>query len=898
MVKIKRVIAILAVMAAIFVFGKCPLAAAELKVLRGHVPGAVSNLTPVGRLAATKRLRLAIGLPMRDPAGLDKFLQQVYDPASPLYQQFLTVAELTARFGPTEKDYEAVKNFALANGLAITTTHPNRLLLDVTGPASAVEQAFHITLRSYRHPTEGREFFAPDTEPEVDVALPVADVQGLSDYSRPHPLCRQRGSAPAAPRNGTAPDGSGDYFGDDFRNAYAPGVTLTGQGQSVGLLEFDGYYPSDISTYAAEAGNGRANIVVQAVLLDGYDGTPGSGNGEVSLDIEMAMSMAPGLTEIISFEAGPYGSPNDVLNTMLTYSNSVKQLSCSWGWSGGPDSTIENIFKSMAGVGQSFFNAAGDSDAFTSGSSSVNGVDNPNNSDAPASSTNITQVGGTTLTMNGTGASYASETVWNWGYDGNSQSYVGTSGGISSYYAIPSWQSGVSMAANGGSTNYRNIPDVALTGDQVYVAYGDGSTGGFGGTSCAAPLWAGFIALVNQQNAASGNSPAGFINPAIYALGAGANYTNCFHDVTTGNNTWPSSPNLFYATTGYDLCTGWGTPNGQGLINALAGPPDTLVITPATGFTAAGLPGGPFYGGTETLTLSNTTTKGLTWSLVNTSSWLTLSSTNGVVHPGNINSVTAGLNATANTLPSGTYTANVWFSNQMTGITQLRQFTLQAEPLQLVQNGGFEAGSFADWTLNGSSYYNIVSSDPNYVHAGTYGAMLGQTYPPLGYLSQTLATVPGQMYVLSLWLDNPVNSYGATPNQFLVEWNGTTLFNQANIPYISWTNLEFFVTASGTSTVLELGFYDDPYYLGLDDISVTLLSSPAFRTFQATSSSLNLTWSAMAGLVYQVQYETNLAQSAWVNLGKPLVATNDTLTVSETNAFNLPQVFYRLVVSP
>ena len=81
-----------------------------------------------------------------------------------------------------------------------------------------------------------------------------------------------------------------------------------------------------------------------------------------------------------------------------------------------------------------------------------------------------------------------------------------------------------------------------------------------GGTSCAAPLWAAFTALVNQQAAAASQPPVGFLNPALYAIGKGANYTTCFHDITTGNNTWSGSPNLFFAVPGYDLCTGWGTP--------------------------------------------------------------------------------------------------------------------------------------------------------------------------------------------------------------------------------------------------------------------------------------------------------------------------------------------------
>ena len=167
--------------------GIVPVFGAGWKILPGHVPPVVSSLTAKGLLPATNQLNLAIGLPLRDAPGLDDFLAQLYDPASPNFRQFLTPEEFTARFGPTEQDYEAVKNFARTNGLAVTTTYSNRLVLDVAGPAAAVEKAFHITLRTYRHPTEARDFFAPDTEPMVDAALPVVDVQGMSDFSRPHP---------------------------------------------------------------------------------------------------------------------------------------------------------------------------------------------------------------------------------------------------------------------------------------------------------------------------------------------------------------------------------------------------------------------------------------------------------------------------------------------------------------------------------------------------------------------------------------------------------------------------------------------------------------------------------------------------------------------------------------
>jgi len=213
---------------------------------------------------------------------------------------------------------------------------------------------------------------------------------------------------------------------------------LTGSGQWVGLVEFDGFFAGDISSYETAAG--LPAVPLQTVLLDGYNGAPttgaNSGNVEVSLDIEMAVCAAPGLSGIVVFEAGPNGIPNDVLNAMAA-SPGVSQFSCSWGWGGGPSTTTDVIFKNMAAQGQSFFTASGDTDAFTSGSSSANGVDNTSLQDAPSSCPYITVVGGTTLTTTGPGGSWSSETVWNWGLQKGK--YVGSSGGISSYYSIPDW---------------------------------------------------------------------------------------------------------------------------------------------------------------------------------------------------------------------------------------------------------------------------------------------------------------------------------------------------------------------------------------------------------------------------------------------------------------------------
>ena len=527
-------------------------------------------------------MNLAIGLPLRNTEALTNLLEQVYDPASPNYHHYLTPEQFTQQFGPTEQDYQQVKEFARAHDLVVIGEHPNRMLLDVRGKASDIQKAFQVTLRNYHSSSENRNFYAPDSEPSVPESLPIEDVMGLDNYRRPHAkyklnstisnLNPKSQTANPGPEATTGSGPGGNYIGNDFRNAYVPGSSLGGSGQIVGLVEFDGYLSGDIAEYESMAG--RTNIPLQNVLLDGFSGAPTGDGGEieVSLDIEMVISMDPALAQIVVYEGNPFNFfPNDVLNRIAT-DNTARQISSSWSWSGGPEATSDHIFQEMDLQGQTFYNAVGDEDAFTPGANSVNGVDNPSLPHAPADSPYITQVGGTTLTMTSAGTSYSSETVWNWdirygpGADG-----IGTCGGISSVYSIPSWQTNVNMAFNGGSTTFRNMPDVALTADDVFVIADGGVFYASGGTSCAAPLWAGFTALINQQATNNFLPPVGFINPALYAIASTANYTNCFHDIITDNNTWSQSPNFFYAVSNYDLCTGLGTPNGTNLINALTG---------------------------------------------------------------------------------------------------------------------------------------------------------------------------------------------------------------------------------------------------------------------------------------------------------------------------------------
>jgi hypothetical protein len=550
--------------------------AAGRQVMHGEVPAVTAHLQPMGQPSGTNHLSLAIGLPLRNQAALNNLLQEIYDPASTNYHHYLTPEQFAERFGPTEQDYQAVIAFAKANGLTIKGTHPNRMLVDVDGPVATFEKALQVTLRTYQHPFESRKFYAPDVEPSLDLGVPVLHISGLDNYIVPRPMDLKIAplnmTAEAIPNAGTGTGPAGTFMGYDFRAAYAPGVSLTGAGQTLGLLEFDGYYANDIAAYVSQAG--LPGVTLTNVLIDGYSGTPGLNNGAVALDIEMAISMAPGLSRVIVYEStNNAGSSvtDDLLNRMAT-DNLAKQISSSWSYP--IDSITEQIFQQFALQGQSFFNASGDSDAWV-------GAINP-----PSADTNITIVGGTTLTMSGSGGSWTSETVWN---KGNG---IGSGGGISTNYTIPGWQQGVDMSANQGSATMRNIPDVAMVADNVFVIYGNGNAGIFSGTGCSTPLWAAFTALVNQQAVADGHPTVGFISPAIYAIGLGSSYTSAFHDITTGNNTSSSSPAKFYAVAGYDLCTGWGTPAGQTLINALVGlaapTPPTIAIQPRNQTNALG----------------------------------------------------------------------------------------------------------------------------------------------------------------------------------------------------------------------------------------------------------------------------------------------------------------------
>jgi subtilase family serine protease len=271
-----------------------------------------------------------------------------------------------------------------------------------------------------------------------------------------------------------------------------------------------------------------------------------------------------------------------MFNKMAT-ENITKQISCSWGWNPADYTANDPIFQEFAAQGQNMFVASGDSGAYTGS--------NANDSSYPAESAYVVAVGGTDLVTNGAGGPWQSETAW-----------PDSGGGpADNGFPLPSWQSGVANTSNGGSNTIRNVPDVAMEGNfDNYLCNQGSCQGGWGGTSFAAPRWAGFLALVNQQVFANTGTTLGFLNPALYAIGKSTNYSTTFHDITSGNNN-NGQGKSFNAVVGYDLVTGWGSPNGQNMINALAGstsPSFTLTDSPSSLTITQGA-----AGGTSTITV-------------------------------------------------------------------------------------------------------------------------------------------------------------------------------------------------------------------------------------------------------------------------------------------------------
>jgi subtilase family serine protease len=546
-------------------FSAATLASHAETVLTRHVREVTLNgqTRVVGVVPGNQIMQLDVVLTLRDPQGLDNFLADLQSSVAPNHLHYLTPQEFTEKFGPTQQDYDAVVNYMRNHGLEVVGGSRDGMEVQVKGPVTAIEGAFHVNLLTYQHPTENRVFYAPDREPTTDLPFALWHVSGLDNYSIPHPkyvnrydYARARGISPDAVV-GHATTGSGpskSFLGSDMRAAYYGGTALTGAGQNLGLFEFLGTDLADLTTYYK---NVKQTNKVPITLLS-TDGTSTKcaftavggycDDTEQTLDMTQSIGMAPGLASLVMYIGS---SDTAIISKMTTHKPLPTTIGCSWGWTPSDASTLDPYFKKMAAQGQNFFVASGDDSTWTK------------NGDAeawPADDANIVSVGGTDLVTASAAGAWKSETAWS-----------DSGGGISpDGVAIPSYQklTGVINSSNKGSTKLRNGPDVSANANFTFYVCADQTTctaNEYGGTSFAAPMWAGYVALANQQLKSDGYAELGFINPYLYSFGVGADYDTDFHDITKGTS------GSYSAVKGFDLVTGWGSPNGDGLIKALLG---------------------------------------------------------------------------------------------------------------------------------------------------------------------------------------------------------------------------------------------------------------------------------------------------------------------------------------
>jgi subtilase family serine protease len=514
----------------------------------------------LGPTDTARILSLAFPLRPRSPAELAALLSAIENPASPHYHHYLTAAQYNAAFGPSEAERDTALAALRTLGFTATTTDAASGLARASGSVGEIEADFGVHLYDERA-ADGTRYIAADGVPHLPAALAtvVTGVVGLDT----RPAVQRR-----SPQLGLTPQvvGGGGLDPSALRAAY--NVTpltsqgLDGSGETIAIAEIDRFRQSDVSTY-----DSAFALTTPAVQVVKVAGGATSTSPEPVLDIEVLQAIAP-KAQIIAYESG---SDLDSLAQMfdrIVSDNRAQIVSISLGAcelgvdnssAGGFLSALDSAFQRADAQGMSVLVSSGDSGAYGC-------QDNHLSVDLPAASPFVTAVGGTAL-FTGANNSYGSEAGWEGPLEGS-----GGGGGLSVLYQRPAWQTGPGVA-NSYSNGKRQVPDVSadadpLTGYRIYYS-GDNHCSGndcwtvVGGTSAAAPFWAGLIALANQQ----GHRKLGFLNPALYAIGAaGANGGGAgapYHDITSGGN-------LYYqAISGWDYSTGWGSPDAAVLVAML-----------------------------------------------------------------------------------------------------------------------------------------------------------------------------------------------------------------------------------------------------------------------------------------------------------------------------------------
>lgn len=519
---------------------------------------------PLGALPPSRLLHLSIGLRQRHVGELGRLLDDGRQVGALEYER---------RFGPSPAQVAALQKWFSSRGLS-SRWSPGSASLEVSGPAKDVEQAFSVRLGRYRVAGPGASpliFYAPDRQPLLPAmaARVVTSVLGLDNFEQYRATYRAPGggrapvqtasasqcgsSTPQAVGGFTPKEVSGFY---NFQPLYSAG--LDGEGQTVVFMEIDGYQTSDLRSFADAFGLPPFEISGPVANSAWGTNAPIAFSGcssETELDLEVVHALAPAARLVIYDSAGNTGDVTAALQAAVNaYPHAIFNLSLGGCEIPAVARQTEAIFTQLNAHGGTAFVSSGDSGAYVKSCPSHNLT-----VQQPASSPNATAVGGTTAFL-GSGDTYGQEAIWGEPYE-----QWGAGGGVSAVFPRPSWQKGPGVL-NRFSDGMREVPDVAAIadGNTGWDIYSGGGWGMVGGTSAAAPLWAALAALTNQALVKRGLSQLGFVNPAIYDIGANPAHfpAPAFHPVTAGNN-------LYYQATSsaWNYGVGWGTPNGGAVVD-------------------------------------------------------------------------------------------------------------------------------------------------------------------------------------------------------------------------------------------------------------------------------------------------------------------------------------------
>jgi kumamolisin len=515
----------------------------DLKPISGSERAVVKNAKAIGTPDPNEVVEVTLVL--RSKGSKAKTLSIQETSAKPLTERkYLTRNEFASANSVDPDDLAKIEQFAHDNGLTIVKISPESSSLSLSGTVTQLSEAFGTDLSCYDSPKgkyRGRE--GPIHVP-AELAPIIIGVFGLDDRHvfRPHfvRLEQQRGIV-------RAKEVAVSYTPLQLASLYNFPTGLDGSNQCLAIIELGGgYKASDLKAYFKSLKITQPKVT--AISVDGARNSPGSdADGEVVLDIEVAGSIAHKAKIAVYFAPNTDKGFIDAINTAVHDKHNIPSvISISWGaaekeWTPQAMQAMDQAFQAAAAMGVTVFCAAGDD------GSNDQENDKMAHADFPSTSPYVTGCGGTRLDSSG-------ETTWNNG-PGSA-----TGGGISDFFPLPTWQSKASVpsSANAGGHVGRGAPDIAGDADPNtgYIVFLDGKNEVFGGTSAVAPLWAGLTALINQKL----GKPIGYLNPLLYNRLASS---GALRDITVGDN------GAYQAGPGWDACTGFGTPDGEELLEAL-----------------------------------------------------------------------------------------------------------------------------------------------------------------------------------------------------------------------------------------------------------------------------------------------------------------------------------------